>query len=279
MSNACYHLDIGRAIKPAADNKETKMNSNLFPSKVLKRGYFLEADIPNIQYASEVLERHRKANSPAPDYSKGIAHNRRVQAERSFTNASAPIFERDFPKFGVKPIERAFFKRHPNSAGNRVGPFNSSELNALVAEYADNKARGNGYVAAPSDAQILALSNGEPVSISRKAPPRHSKVFPLGGVPKASLRVQYHVRPVIEWSPDGSKIESVYGNVLPGEVEYIIESAPGAVQAIAEWSSVSALPLALRRIEESGRPNHEDLGWSESDLLEVSGEHPDNDEP
>jgi hypothetical protein len=256
-------LFIGRAIKPAADNKETQMNANLF-SKVFKKGFIQEADIPNVAYASEVLERHRKASEPfLAGYGPTIAHNRRVVAERSFTNASAPIFERDFPKFGVKPIERdaekAFWANSPWPVA--------------------------------SDDQILALSEGEPVDLS-DAPKinlnipnvlgwpkaeQNQKVFPLGGVPRAFLRAEYHIVPCIEWGRNISKIESIHGEVRFKSAEYLLEIVPGVFDCIAEWERV--LPRALARIEESGRPNHKELGWSDDDLLEVSGEHPDNEEP
>lgn len=168
------------------------------------------------------------------------ALNRRRDAAQSFTNASRPIFESDFPKYGVSPIAR------PKALAQ-----------ALILPLPNGS---HAVVAAPIPAVPLELKN--------------ERIYALGGVPRAFLRVQYYVQPVVGHAADvrlyGKR--DIYGRVSPKEAEYLIESAPGAFQAISEWTSVNALPLALRRIEESNRPNHEALGYSESDLLELAGE-------
>lgn len=89
------------------------------------------------------------------------------------------------------------------------------------------------------------------------------KVFALGGVPRAFLRVQYYVQPTAEDNTGGTYF---WAQVHPKESEYLIESPKGIFTVIAEYNNWEDLPIALRRLELDGRPGHEALGWTKADI-------------
>lgn len=117
--------------------------------------------------------------------------------------------------------------------------------------------------------EVLAANSPQPKAAENQW------VFPLGGTPRAFLRVQYYVQPIAEreYDSEGPCSEvSVWGRVHAKEAEYLLEVGNGIFTTIAEWDTAKYLPPSLVHVESSGRPDYKQLGWNEKDILAWLGD-------